>query len=248
MFKLFRFLRPPKGLAIWAVLFLFIQIFSMMYLPALMAKIINNGVALSDMDYIYQYSGYMLILVFAGGIAACLSTIFSALFAARIGKTLRSAVFRKVQTYSLSDMQQIGVPSLITRSTSDIGIIQRTVMTIFQMFLPAPIMAVVGLTLAFQTSTTTGYITILAILVFSAFAFFIGKRAIPLFQIIQKKMDRITHILREIITGVRIIRAFNRERYEKARFDAAAEDYCDIAIRTNKIFAILLPVLLLIIN
>lgn len=220
----------------------------MMYLPALMAKIINNGVALSDMNYIYRYSGYMLILTLVGGVAAVLSTVFSALFAARIGRQLRSAVFGQVQTYSLSDIQQIGIPSLITRSTSDIGIIQRTIMTIFQLFLPAPIMATIGLFLAFQTSMTMGFITVGIIIFFTIIAYYIGAKAIPLFKIIQTKMDRITHVLREMITGVRIIRAFNREAYEKKRFDSAAEDFCNVAVRTNKIFAILLPSLLLIIN
>lgn len=248
MLKLFRYIKLKKSLAVYTVFFLFIQIFAMMYLPALMAKIINNGVALSDMDYIYRYSGYMLLLTLVGGIAAILSTIFSALFSARISRELRSSVFKQVQAYSLSDIQQIGVPSLITRSTSDINIIQRTVMTLFQLFLPAPIMAIIGLCLAFQINATIGIITIVIIIFFSLMAIYIGGKAIPLFKIIQTKMDRITHILREIITGVRIIRAFNRESYEKRRFDTAAEDFCDVAIRTNKIFAILLPALLLIIN
>lgn len=248
MLKLFRYIKLKKSLAVYTVFFLFIQIFAMMYLPALMAKIINNGVALSDMDYIYRYSGYMLLLTLTGGIAAILSTIFSALFSARISRELRSSVFKQVQAYSLSDIQQIGVPSLITRSTSDINIIQRTVMTLFQLFLPAPIMAIMGLCLAFQINATIGIITIVIIIFFSLMAIYIGGKAIPLFKIIQTKMDRITHILREIITGVRIIRAFNRESYEKRRFDTAAEDFCDVAIRTNKIFAILLPALLLIIN
>lgn len=248
MLKLFRYIKLKKSLAVYTVFFLFIQIFAMMYLPALMAKIINNGVALSDMDYIYRYSGYMLLLTLVGGIAAILSTIFSALFSARISRELRSSVFKQVQAYSLSDIQQIGVPSLITRSTSDINIIQRTVMTLFQLFLPAPIMAIMGLCLAFQINATIGIITIVIIIFFSLMAIYIGGKAIPLFKIIQTKMDRITHILREIITGVRIIRAFNRESYEKRRFDTAAEDFCDVAIRTNKIFAILLPALLLIIN
>lgn len=248
MLKLFRYIRLKKSLAVYTVFFLFIQIFAMMYLPALMAKIINNGVALSDMDYIYRYSGYMLLLTLTGGIAAILSTIFSALFSARISRELRSSVFKQVQAYSLSNIQQIGVPSLITRSTSDINIIQRTVMTLFQLFLPAPIMAIMGLCLAFQINATIGIITIVIIIFFSLMAIYIGGKAIPLFKIIQTKMDRITHILREIITGVRIIRAFNRESYEKRRFDTAAEDFCDVAIRTNKIFAILLPALLLIIN
>lgn len=248
MLKLFRYIRLKKSLAVYTVFFLFIQIFAMMYLPALMAKIINNGVALSDMDYIYRYSGYILLLTLVGGIAAILSTIFSALFSARISRELRSSVFKQVQAYSLSDIQQIGVPSLITRSTSDINIIQRTVMTLFQLFLPAPIMAIMGLCLAFQINATIGIITIVIIIFFSLMAIYIGGKAIPLFKIIQTKMDRITHILREIITGVRIIRAFNRESYEKRRFDTAAEDFCDVAIRTNKIFAILLPALLLIIN
>ena len=219
-----------------------------MYLPALMAKIINYGIASSDMAYIYKYAGYMLFLTIFAGIGAIVSTIFASKFSASIGRNLRSLVFRKVQEYSLSDIQQIGVPTLITRSTSDISIVQRTTMTLIQLFLPAPIMAVIGLSLAFRTNINSGYIIVLIVFIFSGIAYCIGKKAMPLFVIIQKKMDRITHILREIITGVRIIRTFNKEEYEKQRFDTAAEDFCDIAIRTNKIFAILVPILLFIIN
>lgn len=248
MKKLFSTVKLSKGLFFWSVIFLSAQVFGTMYLPALMAKIIDNGIATSNMFYIYEYAVYMLLLTLFAGIGSILATIFSSLFAAKIGRDLRSLIFRKVQQYSLSDMQQIGIPSLITRSTSDINIVQRTTITMIQMFLPAPIMAVVGLILAFRANTDMGFIIVVIVLIFIGIAIYIGKRAIPLFIVIQKKMDKITHVLREIITGVRIIRAFNKEKYEKERFDAAAEDFCDISIRTNKIFAVLVPLLLFIIN
>ena len=148
----------------------------------------------------------------------------------------------------MSDYQKFGSASLITRCTNDITIIQRSLMMILQMLLPAPIMAVVGLVLAFRTNATMGLVMAAIIGITGVIAYSIGSKAIPLFRQLQVKMDNLTRILREIISGVRVIRAFHREKYEEERFGSSCKDYCDIAIETNKIFAVLLPTLTLLTN
>lgn len=248
MRKLLHFMKPYKALLIAAVLFLLVNCFCALYLPTLTAKIINVGVATKNMNYIYKMCVVMLLVAVVNGTGYFLSTIYSSKLTAYFARDLREAIFIKVQQYALSDYQKIGVASMITRCTNDITVIQRSSMMFFEMLLPAPIMAIIGLILAFRTNPTMGFLMVGILIVFSFLAYFIGRKAIPLFREIQIKMDKLTHVLREVITGVRVIRAFNREGFEKNRFDQSCENYRDVAVRTNKIFAILLPVLTLLLN
>lgn len=248
MRKLLHFMKPYKALLIAAFLFLIINSFSALYIPTLTAKIINLGVATKNMNYIYKMCGVMLLVALLGGAGYFLSTIYSSRLTAYFARDLREAIFIKTQQYALSDYQKIGISSMITRCTNDITVIQRSFMMFFEMLLPAPVMAIVGLVLAFRTNPTMGFLMVGILIVFSFFAYFIGRKAIPLFREIQIKMDKLTHVLREVITGVRVIRAFNREGFEKNRFNQSCENYCDVAVRTNKVFAILLPVLTLLLN
>ena len=248
MLKLFSLIPIKKGILLGALFFLVIQVLCTMNLPRMMAEIIDNGIAKSDLSYISEHSIYMILIAISSGIGAILSTILTSLFASSIGHSIREKLFLKVQSLSLSEMQDLSIPSLITRSTSDVNIVQRTWMAIVMMILPAPIMALTGLFLAFKINLYIGLIIIGVVVVFSITAILLGKKSIPLFLVLQSKMDRITHILRELISGVKIIRAFNKQNYEKRRFDDASKDYCSIAVRINKIFAILIPFLLLIAN
>jgi ATP-binding cassette subfamily B protein len=190
----------------------------------------------------------MLTVAVLGGVSSIVSAILSSKAAAGLARDLREAVFVKAQTYSLTDFKTVGTASMITRSTNDINIIQRSTMMLLRVLLPAPIMTIVGLTLAFRTNVQMAMFFIVVILFFSIMAYLIGRRAIPLFQMIQIKMDRVTYVLREVITGVRVIRAFNREEYEKDRFVEACYDYRDTTIKTGRVFAILLPFLFVILD
>lgn len=248
MKQLLPYIRPHKRLLAGAIILLIFNNFTAMFIPTLTARLINVGVANQDLPYIYRICGLMLTVAVLGGVSSIVSAILSSKAAAGVARDLREAVFMKAQTYSLTDFKTVGTASMITRSTSDINIIQRSTMMLLRVLLPAPIMTIVGLTLAFRTNVQMALFFIVVILFFGVMAFLIGKRAIPLFQMIQKKMDRVTYVLREAITGVRVIRAFNREEYEKNRFVEACYDYRDTTIKTGRVFAILLPFLFLILD
>lgn len=248
MSKLLHYLKPHKKLLIGAVIFLIFNNFSAMFLPTLTAKLINVGVANKDFEYIYRIAVLMLVVAILGGLSSIVSAILSSKVTASFSRDLREAVFIKAQQYSINDIQTIGTASLITRCTNDINIIQRSGMMFLRVLLPAPVMTIVGLTLAFRTNVRMAFFFVAVIVIFGTMAYLIGKKAVPLFRQIQVKMDRLTYVLREGITGVRVIRAFNREEFEKERFSASAKDYRDIAVKTNKVFAILLPSLFLILD
>jgi ATP-binding cassette subfamily B protein len=248
MSNLLHYLKPHKKILIGAIIFLFFNNFSAMFLPTLTANLINVGVANSDFDYIYRISMLMFIVAVLGGLSSIISAILSSKVTASFSRDLREAVFIKAQQYSLNDFQTIGTASMITRCTNDITIIQRSGMMFLRVILPAPVMTVVGLTLAFKTNAKMALFFVAVIVIFGTMAFIIGRKAVPFFQKIQKRMDRLTYVLREGITGVRVIRAFNREEFEEERFKASCNDYKDIAVKTNKIFAILIPSLFLILD
>lgn len=248
MKQLLPYIRPHKRLLAGAIILLIFNNFTAMYIPTLTARLINVGVANQDLPYIYRICGLMLTVAVLGGVSSIVSAILSSKAAAGLARDLREAVFVKAQTYSLTDFKTVGTASMITRSTNDINIIQRSTMMLLRVLLPAPIMTIVGLTLAFRTNVQMAMFFIVVILFFSIMAYLIGRRAIPLFQMIQIKMDRVTYVLREVITGVRVIRAFNREEYEKDRFVEACYDYRDTTIKTGRVFAILLPFLFVILD
>ena len=248
MFFLIAFLKPYKFLIASAILLLIINKFSDLYLPTLTADIINVGIATGNLTYIYDTAYLMTATALIGGLSFIATTILSAKVSSSVAGDLRSALFTKVQELSLSDLQTIGIPSLITRCNNDVNILQRSGMMFLQLLLPAPVMIAVGLALAFNANVKMGYILILFIISLLTLALLVGKRTISLFREIQIRMDYLNGVLREIISGVRVIRAFNQENFEQKRFNQSATDYCDAAIRTSKIFAFLLPIMVFLLN
>lgn len=248
MKKIFPYIKPYKKLFAFAIFFLILQNSTGLLLPTFTANIINVGVGNKDLDYIYRTGVMMLIITVMGGISAVISTFFASRATASFGRDLREAIFLKAQQYSLSDFQKISTASMINRCTNDITTIQRSLMMFLRVLLPAPIMTTVGLVLAFRTNANMALFFIGIIVFFGILAFLIGKKAIPLFKEIQKRMDNLTYVLRETITGVRVIRAFNKEDFEKERFEHTCDDFREISIRTNKIFAMLLPTLFLVLD
>lgn len=243
MRKLYLYLKPNKNKLFLAIIFLLLQNIGSLYLPKLTADIINIGVAQKDLDYIYRTGVIMLVVAIIGGLGAILSTWFSATAMTAFCRDLREAVFNKAMEYSISDFRKFGTASLITRCTSDIAVIQRAGMMFLRILLPVPMMMVVGFTFAFRTNAKISWYLLVFTALFIVVAYFIGKKAIPLFEMLQVKMDRMTHVLREKITGVRVIRAFNRQEFEKDRFYNSYQDFSNVSIKINKIFAVLSPVL-----
>jgi ATP-binding cassette subfamily B protein len=242
------FLRPYARPVALVVGLLLIQAIANLYLPNLSADIINNGVTKGDLGYIWRIGAIMLALAVVVGILAIVAVYFASRAAMGFGRDVRRAVFERVQQFSATEMNRFGTPSLITRNTNDVQQVQLFVQMALTMLVTAPIILVGGIILAVQENVTLSAILIvilpLMIAVFAVLMYF----AIPLFQSMQRKIDRITEVLREQITGVRVIRAFNRIPYERDRFEAANLDLTTTALRVNRIFALALPALLAIMN
>jgi ATP-binding cassette, subfamily B, multidrug efflux pump len=248
MLKLFHFLKPYKVTLVAIILLTFMLTLGTLYIPTLTAGIVNNGVMKGDVPYIIKVGAVMLLISALTGAVTVWSNRLAANLSARLARDIREAVFVKVQSFSITDFDKIGTASMITRATSDITLIGDTTVMFILMLLPAPVMAIGGLCLAFAKDRVLALIIVATMVVFLLIAALLGRKVIPRFKLIQTKMDNINRTLRENVIGVRVIRAFNREKYEKGRVDAASSDYADNAIRINKMIAVLQPIAMLIIN
>ncbi len=248
MLKLLRFLKPYKAALVAVVLLTFLLTLGTLFVPTLTAAIVNDGIMKGNIPYIIKTGAVMLLISALTGAVTVWSNQLAANLSARLSRDIREAVFVKVQSFSMNDFSKIGTASMITRATSDVTLIGDTTVMFILMLLPAPVMAIGGLCLAFMKDKVLALIIVATMIVFLLIAALLGKKIIPLFQLVQTKMDKINQTLRENIIGVRVIRAFNRENYEKSRVDAASTDYADNAIRINKMIAVLQPIAMMIIN
>lgn len=231
-----------------AILFMCIQVGADLYLPTLTSNIIDKGVSNGNIPYIWDVGKIMLGVSLVGISASLLNTFIATREAQRVGKNLRSAIYKKVEYASNSEFDSIGTASLITRTTNDVNQVQMLVQLMMRMLINAPIMLIGASILAFQRDRelTKIFIVIVPVLlvVIGVTMFF----AIPLFKSLQKKTDNLNLIFREGLTGVRVIRAFNKTQVEEVRFDEANHDYTKTAIKVNTILAILSPIITLIIS
>ena len=249
MIALFRqYLPPYRWSIVLVLLLLLVQAIANLYLPELNADIINNGVAKGDTDYILRTGAFMLVVTFALMIAAIIAVYFSAKVAMGFGRDLRSGIFRKVETFSQVEVNTFGAASLITRNTNDVQQNQQVVLMGLNMMISAPIMVVGGLIMALRQDVPLTGVLIVIIPIMVLLIGFVMTRAIPLFQAMQIKIDRINLLMRETLSGVRVIRAFVRTDHEEKRFDGASLDLMDTGLRVNRLFAITLPALMAIMN
>jgi len=249
MIGLFRtYLAPYRWTLVLVMGLLLVQAIANLYLPELNADIINNGVAKGDTDYIVRTGGFMLAVTFALGIAAIIAVYYSARTSMAFGRDVRSAVFRKVETFSQVEVNQFGAASLITRNTNDVQQVQQVVLMGLTVMVTAPMMAIGGVIMALRQDVPLTGILLVILPIMGLLIAFVMRRAIPLFQAMQKKIDRINLVMRETLSGVRVIRAFVRTRHEEERFDEASRDLMDTALSVNRLFAIMLPSLMAIMN
>ncbi len=248
MIKLSRFLKPYRA-AVAAVLgFVFLQTIAELSLPTLMADIINTGVMKGDTNYIWHVGGRMLLVAGGSAIAAVLVSYLSARVASGFGRDLRGRVFSRVESFSLHEFDKIGTATLITRTTNDITQVQMVTVMILRMMVMAPIMAIGGTILAVSRDGSLSLILVVSVPLLAGVIALLASRAIPLFTLMQTKLDKLNRVLREGLTGIRVIRAFDRVDYERRRFEEANRDLTATAIRVNRILAILFPVLMLTMN
>ncbi len=248
MIRLFRFLIPYKKQNTLMLILIFLQIFGTLYIPTLTADIVNNGIMAGDLNYIWRTGSVMILIAMVVVLLSISSTYLSAHNAASLARDIRNALFRKVQFISTDEFNKIGAASMITRNTNDVIQVQQAFSSLVQMLLPAPVMAVAGLILAFSKDRLLALSITGVMLLVILLAIIISKRAIPLFGKLQILMDNINRKVRETIIGVRIIRAFSRSDDEKKRMDDSFVEYGKLAIRINKIFAVMLPAITLIMN
>ncbi len=242
------FLAPYRWPIVLVMALLLVQAIANLYLPELNADIINNGVAKGDTDYIMRTGGFMLVVTFALSIAAIIGVYFGARTAMAVGRDLRSAIFRQVQTFSQVEVNQFGAASLITRNTNDVQQIQMVVLMALNVMISAPIMVVGGVIMALRQDVPLSGLLLVILPIMGALIAFVMSRAIPLFQAMQRKLDRINLVMRETLAGVRVIRAFVRTRHEEQRFDEANADLMVTALTVNRLFAITIPSLMAIMN
>jgi ATP-binding cassette, subfamily B, multidrug efflux pump len=243
-----RFLPRYSGAIALVILLLLVQAIANLYLPELNAEIINNGVVTGDTDYILRTGAFMLGITFVLAIVAVIGVYFGARTAMAFGRDVRSAIFRRVQTFSQVELNLFGAPSLITRNTNDVQQVQMLVVLGLNVMITAPIMVIGGVIMALRQDIELSGLLIIVMPLMVALVGVVMWRAIPLFQAMQRKLDRINLVMRETLAGIRVIRAFVRTRHEEERFDEASVDLMDTSLRVQRLFAITLPSLMAIMN
>lgn len=248
MFKLIKFLSPYKGKVTIMLILLFLQVLGTLYIPTLTADIVNNGIVKGDLDYVFRTGGLMLAVAVLIALVSISESYFSTSIFAWMGRDIRNALFRKSQTLTVDEFNRFGAASMITRCTNDITQIQQACMAATEMLLPAPVMTIAGLILAFSKSHALAFSIIIAMALVCIFTLLLGKKAMPLFSRLQVLLDKMNRVMRENLTGIRVIRAFNRTEFEKERVGKTFDRYTETAISVNRIFAVMLPVIMLIMN
>lgn len=248
LLKLFRFLKPYTITIICIFVLILLQALSDLYLPTLMSDIVNRGIIKGETSYIWSMGGVMLLVSIGGTIVAIFASFYASKVSSMFGKIVRKKVFTKVEGFSLQEFDQVGTASLITRTTNDINQVQQVLLMMLRMMVMAPMMCIGGLIMAFSKDSQLSLVLLVSIPVLVAAILLIIRKGMPFFKIMQKKLDRINLVLREGLTGIRVIRAFNRTSYEQKRFTESNTDLMNTAVKVNQIMAFMMPLMMLIMN
>ena len=230
------------------VLFQFIQTLATLYLPTLNADIIDNGVIKGDTMYVMRIGGAMLAVTVLQIAAQIVAVYYGARTAMAVGRDVRGSIFERVQDFSAREVGQFGAPSLITRTTNDVQQIQMLVLLTFTLMVSAPIMCVGGVVLALRQDVPLSGLLLVIVPVLVTTVGLIIVRMRPLFRSMQKRIDKINRIMREQISGIRVIRAFVRDDREQERYHGANEELTDVSLRAGRLMAMMFPTVMLIVN
>ncbi len=248
MIRLSKFLKPFAIVVAAIVILVFLQALADLYLPTLMKDIVDVGVVNGDTDYIMRIGGLMLLVAGASGLASIIAAYLSAQAASAFGRDLRSRVFSQVTGFSLNEFDKLGTATLITRTTNDITQVQQVLILIMRMMIYAPLVSIGGIILAVSLDATLSLVLVVVIPILAGSIFLIASKGVPLFKVMQQRLDKVNLVLRENLTGIRVIRAFNRTDYERGRFGVANSELTDTAISVNRIMGLMMPVMMLIMN
>jgi ATP-binding cassette, subfamily B, multidrug efflux pump len=243
-----RYVRPHWPLLVGVLVFQFGQAMASLYLPTLTADIIDKGVAQGDVEYVLQRGLLMLAASGAQVIFSIIAVYFGARTAMALGRDLRAAVFHRVSEFSEREVSKFGAPSLITRSTNDVQQVQMLVLMTCTLLVAAPILAIGGIIAAAQLDLQLTWIIAVSVPLLLVSIGIIVTRTVPLFRLMQVRIDNVNRVLREQLMGIRVIRAFVREDIETARFDRANVDVTQTALQAGRLFALVFPIVMLILN
>ncbi len=241
-------LRPYRAWLAAVVVFQFVGVVAMLYLPTLNADIIDNGVATGDTGYIVRTGAVMLAVSLAQIVCSVAAVWFGARTAMGFGRDVRAALFRRVGTFSQREVQHFGPPSLITRGTNDVQQVQMLVLMACTIAISSPIMMVGGVVMALREDVGLGWILAVVVPALFLSVGLVVSRMVPSFRLMQSRIDEVNRVLREQITGIRVVRAFVREPHETERFAGANGDLTEVAVRAGRWMATMFPLVMLVVN
>lgn len=245
---LVEYLRPHRPLLAAVVVFQLAQSIASLYLPTLNADIIDQGVARGDTGYIMSTGSFMLLITLAQIVCAVIAVYFGAKAAMGLGRDLRGAIFERVGEFSEQEVTRFGAPSLITRSTNDVQQVQQLVLMSATLMVAAPMLSIGGVIMAIRQDAQLSWLIAVCVPVLLIAVGLIVTRMVPLFRKMQARIDTVNRVLREQLTGIRVVRAFVREDMEMARFARANTDVTDVALRAGRLMALMFPVVMLVLN
>ncbi|MHC8609044.1 ABC transporter ATP-binding protein [Paenarthrobacter ureafaciens] len=245
---LVRFLRPHQRLLVAVVVFQLAQSIASLYLPTLNADIIDQGVATGDTGYILRMGALMLLITLLQIACAVVAVYFGAKAAMSLGRHLRDAIFSRVGEFSEQEVSRFGAASLITRSTNDVQQVQQLVLMSCTLMVTAPMLSIGGVIMAVRQDAQLSWLIAVAVPVLLVCVGLIVTRMVPLFRKMQVRIDAVNRVLREQLTGIRVVRAFVREDMESLRFGKANDDVTDVALRAGRLMALMFPVVMLVMN
>ena len=248
MLKSFKYLKPYFWQCLLIVLGVALQVYTALELPALSSDIMNKGVAESNMSFIFQTGLLMLGVTALGSLGSIVSSYFSARVSSCVAMDMRKDIFAKVMSLSFADVEKFSTASLITRTTADIWTVQRTLIMSLTMMVRVPFMAIGAIIQAFRTAPNMTWIIAVSVAILFIQAAILISLAIPKFKVYQKILDKINSITRENLTGIKVIRALNKQKYEENKFEHSNENLKNTDIYISKVMAFQQPVVNLVFN
>ncbi|MDF2926719.1 MAG: transporter related protein [Paenibacillaceae bacterium] len=248
MRRLAIFLKPYWAAALLGPLLMLLEVSMDLLQPKLMADIVDHGVMAGDFGHIRRVGGWMLLTSLIGLVGGVGCSVFSTIAAQRFGADVRQALFRKVQTFSFRNLEEIHPGSLIIRLTNDVSQVQMFVQMLLRVMVRAPFLAVGSLILAFVINARLALILVVVIPVLFTVVYLIMKKGFPLFSQVQQKLDRINTVLQENLSGIRVVKAFVRSGHETKRFTKANDEYMGVSLKANIVMATMTPVMFLLLN
>lgn len=248
MKKILKFLKSYTIFIIIGFIFTFVQSILNLYLPNLMSDILNNGVIKQDIDSIWSYGLEMIIITLLVALFAVGATFIASRVSTAFGRNLRKKVYEKVESYSNYEFKKMSPSTLITRTTNDVTQVQTFVLMGLRMMIIAPIMCIGGLIMAISTNAKLSIILAVIIPIMVLVILILAKKVLPLFTKFQAFTDRLNQVVTEKLTGVRVIRAFGKEEYERKRYDSVNKDIYDVTLKAAYTIVLLMPLIFFIIN